>query len=103
MKRSLITAGTILAVLADLLVEASGRQGDFYLYMRASVDLFRGGDIYTIDYFDGYYYYYSLVFAFFMVPFSYLPIAVAQFLWASLNAFFVYRLIRIIGGWLNVQ
>ena len=101
MKNKFLIAGVLIVVLAFLIVEASGGAGDFRLYMQASIDLFKGGNIYVIDYFDGYRYYYSLVFAFFVFPFTFLPMHIAQFLWVLLNAFFLYRIIKIVDEWLD--
>jgi|SRR6185312_1138536 len=103
MKNKLLTAVILIGVLIFLIIEAGRNGGDFKLYMQASADLFKGGDIYTIDYIDGYKYYYSLLFAFFVFPFTFLPPHIAQFLWLALNAFFLYRIIKIIGAWLDTS
>ena len=64
------------------------RRNDWDIFLAASRALFRGEDIYAITYFDGYHYYYSLLFATVLYPFTWLPVVTAKFVWIFLNPFF---------------
>lgn len=81
-------------------IEARGR-GDLSIFLLASRNLFQGKDIYTITYFDGYHYYYSVLFACLIYPFNFLPTYINHLLWELLNACFLYFIIRIICRYLN--
>src|SRR4029077_6908699 len=79
------------------------RQGDFFIYLSASKDLFQGKDIFMLKYVDGYHYYYSLLFAILIYPFSWLPLLIAQYLWLLLNAFLMWRIVKILGGYFKLS
>ena len=100
MKNRLITLVILVGVLIYLIIEARN-QGDLFIYLSASRDLFRGKDIYSIWYVDWFYYYYSVLFAILISPLNLLPAYVAQLLWLMLNAFFLYRTIKIIASYFN--
>ncbi|HXB12443.1 MAG TPA: glycosyltransferase family 87 protein [Bacteroidia bacterium] len=102
MKKNLIVIAYILAVCIYLLIEAKGI-GDFFIYLSASSDLFHNKNIYTEFYEQWYHYYYSLLFAFLIFPLTYLPFYFAQLIWLALNAFFLYRIIKIIAGYFDVS
>lgn len=91
-RRFRAAAIAILAVYA-VLESVSGRN-DWDIFLAASRALFGGEDIYAITYFDGYHYYYSLLFATVLYPFTWLPALAAKFVWICLNLFFVDRIFR---------
>jgi hypothetical protein len=101
LKNRIITILALLGICAYLLIEAEGR-GDFFIYLSASHDLFRGKDIYSELYAQWYHYYYSLFFAILIYPLNYLPYYPAKVLWLAFNAFFLYRIIRIIMSFFDV-
>lgn len=103
MKKKILTAGILLLSVIYLVITANSGRNDFDIYTQASLALFNGKDIYAVSYIDGYHYYYSLLFALFIYPLSYLPITVAKFIWLGLNAFFLYRIIKIIASYFDVS
>lgn len=90
-----------LASLILILYEAQGK-GDFNVFTSASRDLLSGKNIYEIKYNQWYHYYYDIVFALILVPFSYLPLYLVKVLWLILNVFFVFRIWKIITNWLPI-
>ena len=86
---------SVLALLAIVYcaIEAQG-QGDLFIYLSASVDLSNSQDIFTKTYVDGYHYYYSVIFAILLKPFTYLPYYGVKFVWLLLNCFFVFSLFK---------
>ncbi|MBL7934716.1 MAG: DUF2029 domain-containing protein [Bacteroidia bacterium] len=80
-----------LALIAFLIIESSNK-GDFHIFLEASKSLINGENIYEKTYFDGYHYFYSILFTLLIYPLSFLPIHLAVFLWLCLNVFFIYRL-----------
>ncbi len=102
MKNRLLVLACILTVCIYLLIEAKGT-GDFFIYISASSDLFHNKNIYTELYEQWFHYYYSLLFAILIFPLSYLPLYFAQLIWLALNAFFLYRIIKIIAGYFDVS
>ena len=91
-----------LVILIIILFEARGK-GDFNIFILASKDLLLGKNIYEIHYVDGYHYYYDILFALILVPFTYLPLYVVKLIWLILNVFFVYRIWKILMDWLPVS
>lgn len=89
-----------LIVFIDILFEAQGSGGDFNIFLSASKDLLAGKNIYLIKYNEWYNYYYDLLFALALTPFTFLPIYFVKLIWLILNVFFVYRIWKIIIGWL---
>jgi len=101
LKTKLITGGIILAVLAYLLI-LSKNNNDFNIYVQASADLFKGIDIYTALYKQSYHYYYSVFFAILIYPLTLIPYYWALFIWLVTNAFFFYRIIRILAEYFDL-
>ena len=91
-----------LIILAVILFEAQGK-GDFDIFISASRDLLLGNNIYKIQYHEWYHYYYDIFFALVLVPFTYLPLYFAKLFWLFLNVFFVFRIWKIILGWLPLS
>ncbi len=102
MKNKLLAIAFILAGCIYLMIEARGT-GDFFIYISASSDLFHNKNIYTECYSQWFHYYYSLLFAILIFPLSYLPLYFAQLIWLALNAFFLYRIVKIIAGYFDVS
>jgi hypothetical protein len=90
------------AIFLLVLIEAKGHQ-DFSIFYAASKDLIAGKNIYTIQYHEWYHYYYSILFALILVPFTCLPLYFAGLLFLLLNVFFVYRIWQILKSWLPLQ
>ncbi len=84
-----------LALLYFLYIESQG-QGDFFIFLSASQDLFKGENIFEKSYVDSYHYFYSVFFAILLHPLTWLPFQLAKFLWLALNVFFVFRIFQII-------
>lgn len=90
---SYLIGGLLLLVL--LLIEANVR-GDFHIFISASHDLFDGKNIFQITYHESSHYYYSILFAIILYPFTFLPFYWANFIWLVFNVFFTYRIWKII-------
>lgn len=86
-----------IGILLYLFIESSNR-GDFHIFMAASSDLFKQQNIYGNLYFDGYHYYYSILFAILIYPLTFLDSHFAVFLWLLLNVFFLYRIFKLLAG-----
>ncbi|OFX32743.1 MAG: hypothetical protein A2X08_06770 [Bacteroidetes bacterium GWA2_32_17] len=91
-----------LIILLVILFEARGK-GDFYIFISASRDLMLGKNIYNIQYNEWYHYYYDILFALILVPFTYMPLYIVKIMWLILNVFFVYRIWKILMNWLPVS
>lgn len=59
--------------------------GDFSIFIEASKDLSKNENIYTKTYFDGYHYYYSILFALVLKLFNSFDIVFLKFIWIYLN------------------
>lgn len=93
-KYFLIGAG-IVALAIYVFIEAQGR-GDLFIYLSAASDLFNNENVFQKTYLDGYHYFYSVLFAILLKPFTYLPMPVCNALWLCANLFFVYRIFTLI-------
>ena len=98
---ALYLAGVLLLV-AILLLE-SKEKGDFHIFLSASGDLLSGKNPYAELYHTWYHYYYDLLFALLLSPLTFIPLQAAQFMWLSANVFFVFRIWKILTGWLPVN
>ncbi|MBI4646226.1 MAG: DUF2029 domain-containing protein [Bacteroidia bacterium] len=87
----------LIGALIIILFEAN-TGNDFDIYISAASDLFHNKNIYLTTYNDGYHYYYSVLFALLLIPFTFIPIYIVKVIWLLLNIFFVYRLWQIITG-----
>ncbi|MFL5753705.1 MAG: glycosyltransferase family 87 protein [Bacteroidia bacterium] len=92
----------LLLAVIYILIEADGR-GDFYIFLSASEDLFKGENIYTKMYVDGYHYLYSLFFAVILKPLSYFPLYLSKVLWLAMNLFFLYRIWKILCSYFELS
>lgn len=89
-------------ILLIILFEAQGKD-DFHIFMSASRDVLAKKNIYQIHYNDYYHYYYDVLFALLLAPFTYLPLYAVKVIWLILNVFFVYRIWQILTSWLPMH
>ncbi len=94
-------SGAII-VLLIILLEAKERN-DFDIFFAASKDLLQRKNIYAISYNDFYHYYYDVLFALLLVPFTFLPLYFVKILWLCANVFFVVRLWKILLQYLPIK
>lgn len=86
----------VLIALCFAIIESFGGRNDWDIFLAASRGLFDGIDIYADTYFDGYHYYYSLLFAMLVYPFALLPAALGKFIWICLNMLLIVRIFRLL-------
>ncbi len=89
-----------LFVMVFILFESSFG-GDFDIFISASNDFWNGKIMYEINYNQWYHYYYSPFFAVILKPITLLPEFVYVFIWLVFNVFFVFRIWKIIGSYIN--
>lgn len=90
-KKIYLNIALVLGLLVYLYFESANR-GDFNIFIEASKGLFKKENIYEITYFDGFHYYYSILFAILIYPLTFLSFHEANFVWLSINVIFLYRL-----------
>ncbi len=88
-----------VAVLVLVIVES--KPNDFDLFLSASSDFIHGDNMYVILYNQWYHYYYSVLFAILLLPFTVLSFFWAHCLWILLNVFFVVRTFHVLWKQLN--
>lgn len=91
----------VLIVLLFVFIEANGGRNDLDIFLNASQDLFRGENIYENTYYDGYHYYYSVLFATLIYPLSLLGSFWSKWLWISFQLLLLWRIWMIMIGWLG--
>lgn len=102
-KNRLFLLGLAAISIIYIAFTASHKQ-DFSIFLSASNQLVKeSGNIYSNTFKDGYHYYYSVLFALLIYPFNLLPLYAATFIWLLLNLFLLYRIIRIIGRYFNLN
>ncbi len=84
------------------LIEAKERN-DFTIYQMAASDVVNHINPYAYSYIDGYYYYYSLFFAYIIYPFTYINAYWVNLLWLLINFYFLYLIIRKISKFLTIS
>lgn len=94
MRKQILIGVALLAALGYILAECRG-EGDWFIFLSASNDIFNGVDVYNKHYVDGYHYFYSIFFGILLKPFTLLPLQVSRFIWLSVNAFFLFRIFKI--------
>ena len=95
LKKYLLIVSGLIGLAVYVFFEAQGR-GDLFIYLSASTDLFTGENIFQKTYLDGYHYFYSVLFAIALKPFTYLPMPVCNALWLIANLFFVFHIFILI-------
>ena len=79
-----------IGVLIILYFEAKIK-GDFAIFYAAASDILKEKNIYATLYNEWYHYYYSVLFAVFLSPFTLLSVHSATFIWLIANVYFLYR------------
>lgn len=82
-------------VIICLILYDANAKGDFEIFIDASKDLLNHKNIYSELYNQYFHYYYSVLFALILVPFTYLPLYWAKVIWMCCNYFFTYRIYKI--------
>ena len=88
--------------IAILLYDSSAK-GDFEIFIEASKDLFASKNIYTTLYNQYFHYYYSLIFAVILYPFTFIPFYFVKIIWMICNYYFTYRILKISISFLNLN
>lgn len=91
----------LIAIIVSLI--ESNERTDFLIYQMASKDIVHYSNPYSHPYIDGYYYYYSILFACLIYPFTFLNTYWSTFLWLMLNSFFLYSIINKTAEFLNIS
>jgi hypothetical protein len=78
-------------------------EDDFFIYLSGSRDLFRGLNMYTVNYNEWYHYLYSVFFGIFIYPLTLLPYYLSKILWLSANVYFLYRCFVLLFAYLPLQ
>ncbi|HWY10858.1 MAG TPA: glycosyltransferase family 87 protein [Bacteroidia bacterium] len=94
-KKYVLIGVTSICLAIYVFIESLGN-GDLFIYLSASNDLFNGINIFEKKYIDGYHYFYSVLFAIVLKPLTYLPLQIANLVWLSLNLFLVVRIFALI-------
>ncbi len=94
-KNKIWIAVILLIAIAFCFIEAGGT-GDFYIFLSATGDLIKGGNIYENKYVDGYHFFYSVLFALILKPFYYLPFFWVKFCWLLLNTLIYLKLFQLL-------
>jgi hypothetical protein len=94
-------AAVIILLLSYAVIESFAGRNDWDIFIAASRALKEGVDVYAITYFDGYHYYYSLLFATVLYPFTFLPAAAGKFVWICINMLMMTRVLLRIMSFFN--
>lgn len=81
----------VLIGIVYCLIEAQG-EGDFYIFMWASGELYKHLNIYDHQYLSAYNYYYSVLFALLLEPFFFISFFWVKFFWLILNLCLFFHL-----------
>jgi hypothetical protein len=92
--KNFVTAIIGVGILFYILTLCHGK-GDWFIFLSASEDIFKGEDIYNKHYVDGYHYMYSIFFGILLKPLTLLPLQVSRFIWLSFNVLFLWRSFKI--------
>ncbi|MFM7016827.1 MAG: glycosyltransferase family 87 protein [Bacteroidota bacterium] len=85
-----------------MLYEARG-EGDFKIFIDASRDLIARKNIYRETYNQWFHYYYDVLFAVLLVPFTFIPLYFAKLIWLFANVYFTFRIFKIVWSWLPLE
>ncbi|MFN0032224.1 MAG: glycosyltransferase family 87 protein [Flavobacteriales bacterium] len=88
--KALLLASIVLFIVLEVQT-----RNDLDIFLQASIDMFSGENIYSKTYFDGYHYYYSMLFAALMRPLASLPAWCSKAIWLCLNFVLLWRIVRI--------
>jgi hypothetical protein len=81
----------------------STAKGDFEIFVEASKDLFNLKNIYTTFYNHYFHYYYSVLFAVIIYPFTFLNFYFVKVIWMICNYIFTYRILKNGALFLNLR
>ncbi|MEY3398337.1 MAG: hypothetical protein RL220_931, partial [Bacteroidota bacterium] len=84
----------VLLFLLFAFTETQGRN-DFDIFLQASRALWKGDDIYSLSYFDGYHFYYNTLFAILLTPLTWIPVVIAKAIWIAFQVWMLCRLVTI--------
>src|SRR6185312_6041986 len=101
-KDNKIAIWSILGIALLYLIVKAREGGDFNVFLEASDAMKAHKPIYDL-WLRGCKYYYSPLFVVILVPFTYLPYFVADFLWLCLNVFFLVRTWKIVTSKINLS
>ena len=90
----------LLFAFVFILFEAN-TPNDFDIFYSASTDLFNNINIYEKLYAKWYHYLYSLLFTLLVYPLTFLPLYLSKLIWLGINLFFLYRIFKILRGFLK--
>ncbi len=94
----------LLALFVGIFIylESHSGRNDLDIFLAASVDLFHGVNIYSTTYFDGYHYYYSVLFATLIHPLAYVEPAISKSIWMLFNIFLLFRIWKLCSHFLPI-
>ena len=96
----------VLLILLYIVKVLSIGEGDFSVYYGAAHDIRQGKSIYFVDYpvgNDKCSYSYPPFFAMLLIPFTTLPLRIADALWLILNLVLLFRIFRLVGYFLEIN
>jgi hypothetical protein len=100
--KKIVIGFIFLALIIYLFIESSNIS-DFYIFLEASKSLIKAGNIFQETYFDGFHYFYSVMFALLIYPLTFIPTHLTMFLWLGFNVWLLYRLYHIVNFYLPLH
>lgn len=82
-------------VIAYGWIDSQSGRNDLAIFLAASEDLVKHENIYSNHYFDGYHYYYSVLFASLIQPLTWLSDELGRFVWFMIQVLLLFRIWRI--------
>lgn len=98
----LITYLLCVLVLGFLIIEALGN-GDFKVFLEAAKLVAAHGNPYHVWIGNYALYFYSPLWAIILIPFSYLPNVIPNFIWLLANTYFLYRIWILLTKFIDLQ
>jgi hypothetical protein len=87
-------------VLIYILMETRQHQ-DFDIFLLASKDFLKGGNIFVNHYDNGFSFFYSPLFATILIPFTFLPVYLARIIWLTLNMAAFFRCFKLLKSYFS--
>ncbi len=97
-----ILYGLLAAFVLITSVKAALSGGDFHVFLDAALKLKNGQNIYAAPFIKGLHYFYSVFFAFVLIPFSE-HVFWAEVLWSILSYWFLYRTYVLVKGYFDFE
>lgn len=91
-----------IALMIYIPIETNQHQ-DFDIFLLASADLFDGGNIYQNAYESGFHFFYGVIFAIILKPFTLLPVYYSRITWLCLNVLALYRCWLLLLKWFDFR